>query len=100
MVIAQDTRFESHLVKLGTQVGWGCEVLMGLVGGTCQDFLSAQLNDPLLGFLQNFYFCEQLMIYLCYCLALALRAVDGDKFSSQSTFSLCSSNCRCKSITT
>ena len=41
MVIVWDDHFRSHLVELGTQVGWGCEVLMGLGGGACQDFLNA-----------------------------------------------------------
>ena len=80
-VIVRDTGFGSHLVKLGTQVGLGCGVLMGLGGEACQDFPSTQLDDPLLGFSVHFYLCEQLMIYLCYCLAFVLChvAVDGDK---------------------
>ena len=64
-VIVQDTRFGLHLVKLGTQVSWSCRVLMGLKGGACQDFPSAQLDDPLLGFSQNFYLCKKLMIFTC-----------------------------------
>ena len=46
-----------------------------LRGGACQDFPSAQLDDPLLGFSQNFYLCEQLMIDLCYRVM-----VDSEKF--------------------
>jgi len=53
-VLMRDTGFGSRLIKLGTQVSWGCGVLMSLKGGVCQDFSSAKLNAPLLGFLQNF----------------------------------------------
>ena len=78
-----DTHFGLHLVKLGTQAGWGCRVLMSLGGGAYEDFPSVQLDDPLLGSLQNFYLYDQLMIYLCYCLTFTLRriTVDGEKFS-------------------
>ena len=42
-----------------------------------------ELDDPLLCLSQNFCLCEQLMIELCYRLALTLRyvAMDGNKFS-------------------
>ena len=56
---------------------------MSLGGGAYQKFPSTQLDGLLLGFSQNLYLCDQLMIYLCYHLALVLCCVtvDGDKFS-------------------
>jgi len=66
-----------HANRLGL---WGVD---GTQRGACQVFPSAQLDNLLLGFSQNFYLYEQLMIYMCYRLTLALCrvVVDGDKFS-------------------
>jgi len=48
-----------------------------------QSLLGTYLDDSLLRFSQNIYLREQLMIDLCYCLALTFSciAMDGDQFS-------------------